>query len=67
MTLSGQIEIPIQRPKCRHTIKKRRPELQRQQQITCGCGVTFDVDPASFKTAAKALDDFQKALPKFGK
>ncbi len=69
MSLTDAIQIPIQCPKCGHTIKKRLSELQRNHAhtLTCVCGVRFQIDPAGFNAAGKSLDDLQKALSKLGK
>lgn len=61
------IEIPIQCPKCGHTIKKRLTELQTKKTITCRCGTRITIDPTGFKSAVKNRVDFKKALSKFGK
>lgn len=67
MTITDSIEIPIECPKCGHTIKKRLSELQTKQTLTCRCGLGIEIDPAGFNSAAKALTDFQKRLAKLGK
>ncbi len=67
MTLSSSIEIPIKCPKCGCTIKKRLSDVQRQQDVSCICGTVISINPDGFKTAAKALSDFEKTLSKFGK
>ena len=67
MSTSKSIEIPIQCPKCRHTIKKTLAELGAKHQITCRCGTVINVDPAGFKSVAKSIADLQKTISKLEK
>ena len=64
-------EFPIKCGKCGRVTKKTVAWLKHGTGFTCGCGTRIDVDANQFnremRKVDKSIDDFKRALKRFGR
>ncbi len=62
-----ELELPITCPQCSRQFKANARKLKPGNTLTCpGCGVSINLKGDDLSKAAKALDDFERALKSLG-
>ncbi|MBL8883815.1 MAG: hypothetical protein JNL45_12270 [Hyphomicrobium sp.] len=64
-------EIPIECSNCGRKTKKTVAWLKNNKAFTCGCGTRISINASQFnremKKVDKSVDEFKRALKRFGK